>query len=78
MLNNIEDKIGEVPSATEDISVKNNINNNSTNNSSTNATNTIIPSNNNNIQTSSVSTPLNSSYFDNRSNTNINNVKKLF
>ena len=77
-MNDIDDKIGEVPSAAEDTSAYDTKNNNSTNNSNNNATNYNSTSNNNNVPTSSASTPLNSSYFGNRSNTNINGAKKSF
>jgi len=77
--NDGEDKIGNTVSAVEDTSLYSSNNNNNSNNDCSvngNSNNSGVMANN--TSTSSVSTPINSTYFGNRSNPNINVVKKTY
>ena len=72
-MNDADNKVGGIASAAEDTSMYNNKNEKSSGNLNNNSSN-----NTNNTPTSSASTPVTSTYFGNRSNTNINGVKKSF
>lgn len=70
-MNDVDDKMGNAATAAENNALYGN-NDSSVNGNSNNST-TVT-----NTPTSSASTPINSTYFGNRSNTNINGVKKSF